>query len=58
MEIVASQAVLDDLVVINKQDLLKDKLIHLNEPFQLINSKDKIQREKKHISSFPQSEVL
>ena len=28
--------------VINKQDLVKDQLFHLNEPFQLINSKSKI----------------
>ena len=26
-------------LVIKKQDLVKDKLFHLNEPFQLINSR-------------------
>ena len=28
--------------VINKQDSVKDELFHLTEPFQLINSRDKI----------------
>ena len=32
-------------LVINKRDLVKDKLFHLNEPFQLINSREKVQRE-------------
>ena len=38
------KAVQEDLVV-NKQDLVNDKLFHLIEPFQPINSRDKIQRE-------------
>ena len=38
------RAIQEDLVV-NKQDLGKDKLFHLNEPFHLINRIDKIQRE-------------
>ena len=31
------RAIQEDLVI-NKQDLVKDKLFHLNEPFQLINN--------------------
>ena len=34
--------VIQNDLVINKQDLVKDKLFRLNEPFQLINSRDKI----------------
>ena len=34
-----SQRAIQEDLVINKQDLVKDKLFHLNEPFQLINSR-------------------
>ena len=35
------KAIQEDLVI-NKQDLVKDKLFHLIESFQPINSRDKI----------------
>ena len=40
------KAIQEDLVI-NKQDLVKDKLFHLSEPFQLMNSRDKIKGEQK-----------
>ena len=39
--LISERAIQEDLVI-NKQDLVKDKLFHLNKPFQLINSGDKI----------------
>ena len=37
----SKRAIQKDLVI-NKQDLVKDKLFYFDEPFQLINSRDKI----------------
>ena len=34
--------IITEYLVISKQDLVKDKLFHLVEPFQLINSRDQI----------------
>ena len=41
-DILAPQRAIQDDLVINKQDLVKDKLLLFNAPFQLENRKDKI----------------
>ena len=46
-DFLAPKRVIEESLVINKQGSEKDKLFHLTEPFQLINSKDKIKREHK-----------
>ena len=41
-DFLAPKRAIKEDVVINKQDLIEDNLFHLNEAFQLINSREKI----------------
>ena len=38
-----NRAIIKEDLAVNKQDSVKDKLFRINEPFQLINSKERME---------------